>query len=97
MHVRTIFTAVSIAISILGSLKFGLHDEWRISMKMFVTVAALAALLVSSPALAKKTGRVSAEARSSYAEQTGPGWQGDTMNGSKWKNHLGRSRERKGS
>ena len=49
-------------------------------MKTFVTIAAVAALLASSPALAEKIGRVSAEARSAYGQATHP-FERETMNG----------------
>ena len=49
-------------------------------MKILITVGVLA-VLVASPALAQKSKRVSADARSAYAQGTGPAWQGDTMNG----------------
>jgi len=49
-------------------------------MKIFIIVGALAVLL-ASPALAKKSNRVLADARSAHAQAAGPGSQGETMNG----------------
>lgn len=49
-------------------------------MKILITVGMLAALF-ASPALAQKSKRVSTDARSAYAQQPGPAWQGDAMNG----------------
>ena len=49
-------------------------------MKILIIVGMLA-VLFSSPALAKKSSRVLADARSVHAQATGSGSQGDTMNG----------------
>jgi hypothetical protein len=49
-------------------------------MKILITMGVLA-VLFASPALAQKSKRVSADARSAHAQQAGPAWQGDTMNG----------------
>ncbi|HKY87761.1 MAG TPA: hypothetical protein VJL90_13440 [Pseudorhodoplanes sp.] len=49
-------------------------------MKILVITGMLAILFASSPALAKKSGRVSADARSAYSQATHP-YQRENMNG----------------